>query len=84
MIKYLRPLIIIGISTAIAAVLYMLGQISPDAIQEKDPMDVNVQILTPIDYQIKIKSTGTTTPITQTVLTSEVGGEVIYLSLIHI
>ncbi|MDG1900461.1 MAG: efflux RND transporter periplasmic adaptor subunit [Candidatus Marinimicrobia bacterium] len=80
MIKYLRPLIIIGISTVIAAVLYMLGQISPDAIQEKDPMDVNVQILTPIDYQIKIKSTGTTTPITQTVLTSEVGGEVIYRS----
>ena len=80
MIKYLRPLIIIGISAAIAAVLYMLGQISPDAIQEKDPMDVNVQILTPIDYQIKIKSTGTTTPITQTVLTSEVGGEVIYRS----
>ena len=80
MIKYLRPLIIIGISTAIAAVLYMLGQISPDAIQEKDPMDVNVQILTPIDYQVKIKSTGTTTPITQTVLTSEVGGEVIYRS----
>ena len=80
MIKYLRPLIIIGISTAIAAALYMLGQISPDAIQEKDPMDVNVQILTPIDYQIKIKSTGTTTPITQTVLTSEVGGEVIYRS----
>ncbi len=80
MIKYLRPLIIIGISTAIAAVLYMLGQISPDPIQEKDPMDVNVQILTPIDYQIKIKSTGTTTPITQTVLTSEVGGEVIYRS----
>ena len=80
MIKYLRPLIIIGISTAIAAALYMLGQISPDPIQEKDPMDVNVQILTPIDYQIKIKSTGTTTPITQTVLTSEVGGEVIYRS----
>lgn len=80
MIKYLRPLIIIGISTAIAAVLYMLGQISPDAIQKKDPMDVNVQILTPIDYQIKIKSTGTTTPITKTVLTSEVGGEVIYRS----
>ena len=80
MIKYLRPLIIIGISTVIAAALYMLGQISPDAIQEKDLMDVNVQILTPIDYQIKIKSTGTTTPITQTVLTSEVGGEVIYRS----
>ena len=80
MIKYLRPLIIIGISTVIAAALYMLGQISPDPILEKDPMDVNVQILTPIDYQIKIKSTGTTTPITQTVLTSEVGGEVIYRS----
>ncbi|MDC1000797.1 efflux RND transporter periplasmic adaptor subunit [Candidatus Marinimicrobia bacterium] len=80
MIKYLRPLIIIGISTVIAAALYMLGQISPDPIQEKNPIDVNVQILTPIDYQIKIKSTGTTTPITQTVLTSEVGGEVIYRS----
>ena len=80
MIKYLRPLIIIIISTVIAAVLYMLGQISPEPIQQKDPMDVNVQTLTPINYQIKIKSTGTTTPITQTVLTSEVGGEVIYRS----
>jgi RND family efflux transporter MFP subunit len=58
----------------------MLGQISAEPIQEEAPMDVNVQILTPIDYQIKIKSTGTTTPITQTVLTSEVGGEVIYRS----
>ena len=80
MIKYLKPLLIIGISTVIASVLYILGQISPEPVQEKAPMDVNVQILTPIDYQIKIKSTGTTTPITQTVLTSEVGGEVIYRS----
>jgi RND family efflux transporter MFP subunit len=74
MIKYLKPLLII------ASVLYILGQISPEPIQEQAPIDVNVQILTPIDYQIKIKSTGTTTPITQTVLTSEVGGEVIYRS----
>ena len=80
MIKYLKPLLIIGISTIIASVLYILGQISPEPIQEQAPIDVNVQILTPIDYQIKIKSTGTTTPITQTVLTSEVGGEVIYRS----
>jgi RND family efflux transporter MFP subunit len=80
MIKYLKPLLIIGISTVIASVLYILGQTSPEPVQEKAPMDVNVQILTPIDYQIKIKSTGTTTPITQTVLTSEVGGEVIYRS----
>ena len=80
MIKYLKPLLIIAISTVIASVLYMLGQISAEPIQEEAPMDVNVQILTPIDYQIKIKSTGTTTPITQTVLTSEVGGEVIYRS----
>ena len=80
MIKYLKPLLIIGISTVIASVLYILGQISPEPVQEQAPMDVNVQILTPIDYQIKIKSTGTTTPITQTVLTSEVGGEVIYRS----
>ena len=80
MINYLKPLLIIGISTVIASVLYILGQISPEPVQEQAPMDVNVQILTPIDYQIKIKSTGTTTPITQTVLTSEVGGEVIYRS----
>ena len=80
MIKYLKPLLIIGISTVIASVLYILGQVSPEPVQEQAPMDVNVQILTPIDYQIKIKSTGTTTPITQTVLTSEVGGEVIYRS----
>ena len=80
MIKYLKPLLIIGISTIIASVLYILGQVSPEPIKEQAPIDVNVQILTPIDYQIKIKSTGTTTPITQTVLTSEVGGEVIYRS----
>ena len=80
MINYLKPLLIIGISTVIASVLYILGQVSPEPVQEQAPMDVNVQILTPIDYQIKIKSTGTTTPITQTVLTSEVGGEVIYRS----
>ncbi|MBC8226308.1 MAG: efflux RND transporter periplasmic adaptor subunit, partial [Gammaproteobacteria bacterium] len=80
MIKYLKPLLIIGISTVIASVLYMLGQVSPLPVQEQPPLDVNVQILAPIDYQIKIKSTGTTTPITKTVLTSEVGGEVIYRS----
>ena len=80
MIKYLKPLLIIGISTIIASVLYILGQVSPESIKEQAPIDVNVQILTPIDYQIKIKSTGTTSPITQTVLTSEVGGEVIYRS----
>ena len=55
MIKYLKPLLIIAISTVIASVLYMLGQISAEPIQEEAPMDVNVQILTPIDYQIKIK-----------------------------
>ena len=38
MIKYLRPLIIIGISTAIAAVLYMLGQVSPKPVVEKAPI----------------------------------------------
>ena len=36
--------------------------------------------MTLVYYEIKIKSTGTTTPITQTILTSEVGGEVIYRS----
>ena len=42
--------------------------------------DVIVEILTPEDFQIKISSNGTTTPLTQTVLTAEVGGEVIYRS----
>lgn len=80
MIKYLKPLLIIGAATLIASVLYILGQVSPQPIEEPAPLDVNVQILIPIDYEVKIKSTGTTTPITQTILTSEVGGEVIYRS----
>ena len=80
MIKYLKPLLIIGVATLIASVLYILGQVSPQPIEEPAPLDVNVQILIPIDYEVKIKSTGTTTPITQTILTSEVGGEVIYRS----
>ena len=80
MIKYLKPLLIIGAATLIAFVLYMLGQVSPLPVEEPAPLDVNVQILIPIDYEVKIKSTGTTTPITQTILTSEVGGEVIYRS----
>ncbi|HIF29779.1 MAG: efflux RND transporter periplasmic adaptor subunit [bacterium] len=80
MIKYLKPLLIIGAATLIAFVLYILGQVSPLPVEEPAPPDVNVQILIPIDYEVKIKSTGTTTPITQTILTSEVGGEVIYRS----
>jgi len=39
-----------------------------------------VQILTPEDIQVTINSTGTTKPLTQTVLNAEVGGEVIYRS----
>ena len=80
MIKYLRPILIIAGATLIASALYVLGRVSPQPIEEPSPIDVNVQILTPVDYEIKIKSTGTTTPITQTILTSEVGGEVIYRS----
>ena len=80
MIKYLKPILIIAGATLIASALYVLGRVSPQPIEGLSPMDVNVQILTPVDYEIKIKSTGTTTPITQTILTSEVGGEVIYRS----
>jgi len=82
MIKYLRPILIIAGATLIASALYVLGRVSPQPIEKPSPMDVNVQILTPVNYEIKIKSTGTTTPITQTILTSEVGGEVIYRSKI--
>jgi RND family efflux transporter MFP subunit len=80
MIKYIKPLLIIGLSCLIAAVLFILGRVAPQPIEAKSPQDVKVQILTPVNYQIKIQSTGTTTPITQTTLTSEIGGEVIYRS----
>ena len=80
MIKYLKPLFIIFGAIVIAFAIYILGQVSPSPVEAPRPLDVNVQILTPVDYEVKIKSTGTTIPIIQTILTSEVGGEVIYRS----
>ena len=84
MIRYIRPVIIILFSLAIAYMLYWLGQIKPQPVEESIPVDVEVEIVTPTNHQILISSMGTTQPITQTILTSEVGGEIIYLSLIHI
>jgi len=80
MIKKLKPLFILLGSFAISYLLWLLGQVQPDPVEEAPEPDVIVEILTPKDYQIQISSNGTTTPLTQTVLTAEVGGEVIYRS----
>ena len=80
MIKYIRPIFIIGFGLAVAYFLYWLGQTKPQSISTAPPIEVEVEILTPTNHQILISSTGTTQPITQTSLTSEVGGEIIYRS----
>ena len=80
MIKKLKPLFILLGAFAISYLLWLLGQVQPDPIEEAPAPDVIVEILTPKDFQIQISSNGTTTPLTQTVLTAEVGGEVIYRS----
>jgi len=80
MIKKLKPLFILISAFAISYLLWLLGQVQPDPVEEAPAPDVIVEILTPKDFQIQISSNGTTTPLTQTVLTAEVGGEVIYRS----
>jgi RND family efflux transporter MFP subunit len=80
MIKKLKPLFILLGAFAISYLLWLLGQVQPDPVEEAPAPDVIVKILTPKDFQIQISSNGTTTPLTQTVLTAEVGGEVIYRS----
>ena len=80
MIKKLKPLFILLGAFALSYLLWFLGQVQPDPVGELPPPDVFVEILTPKDFQVQISSNGTTTPLTQTVLTAEVGGEVIYRS----
>ena len=80
MIKKLKPLFILLGAFALSYLLWFLGQVKPDPVEELPPPDVIVEILTPKDFQVQISSNGTTTPLTQTVLTAEVGGEVIYRS----
>ena len=80
MIKKLKPLFILLGAFAISYLLWLLGQVQPDPVEEAPAPDVIVEILTPKDFQIQISSNGTTTPLTQTVLTAEIGGEVIYRS----
>ena len=80
MIKKLKPLCILLGAFALSYLLWLLGQVQPDPVEEAPAPDVIVEILTPKDFQIQISSNGTTTPLTQTVLTAEVGGEVIYRS----
>ena len=80
MIKKLKPLFILLGAFALSYLLWFLGQVQPEPVEELPPPDVFVEILTPKDFQVQISSNGTTTPLTQTVLTAEVGGEVIYRS----
>ena len=80
MIKKLKPLFILLAAFAISYLLWLLGQVQPDPVDEAPAPDVIVEILTPENFQVQINSNGTTTPLTQTVLTAEVGGEVIYRS----
>ena len=80
MIKKLNPLFILLGTFALSYLLWFLGQVQPDPVEELPPPDVIIEILTPKDFQVQISSNGTTTPLTQTVLTAEVGGEVIYRS----
>ena len=80
MIKKLKPLFILLGAFALSYLLWFLGQVKPDPVEELPPPDVIIEILTPKDFQVQISSNGTTTPFTQTVLTAEVGGEVIYRS----
>ena len=80
MIKKLKPLFILLGAFALSYLLWLLGQVQPDPVEEAPAPDVIVEILTPKDFQIQISSNGTTTPLTQTVLTAEDGGEVIYRS----
>lgn len=80
MIEKLKPLLILLGAFALSYLLWFLGQVQPDPVEELPPPDVIVEILTPKDFQVLISSNGTTTPFTQTVLTAEVGGEVIYRS----
>ena len=80
MIKKLKPLFILLVAFALSYLLWFLGQVQPDPVEELPPPDVIIEILTPKDFQVQISSNGTTTPLTQTVLTAEVGGEVIYRS----
>jgi len=80
MIKKLKPLFILLGAFALSYLLWLLGQVQPDPVEEAPAPDVIVEILTPKDFQVQISSNGTTTPLIQTILTAEVGGEVIYRS----
>ena len=80
MINKLKPIFILSVAVVVSYILWLLGQVQPDPVEDAPAPDVIVQILTPEDIQVTINSTGTTKPLTQTVLNAEVGGEVIYRS----
>jgi RND family efflux transporter MFP subunit len=80
MINKLKPTFILLGAVLVSYILWLLGQVQPDPVQNPPAPDVVVQILTPENFQVTINSTVTTKPLTQTVLNAEVGGEVVYRS----
>ena len=80
MINKLKPIFILFGAFLVSYILWLLGQVQPDPVENAPAPDVVIQILTPEDFQVKINSTGTTKPLIQTLLNAEVGGEVVYRS----
>jgi len=67
MIKKLKPIFILLVALDISYLLWLLGQVQPDPVEEAPAPDVIVEILTPKDFQIQISSNGTTTPLTDSI-----------------
>ena len=55
MIKKLKPLFILLGAFAISYLLWLLGQVQPDPVEEAPAPDVIVEILTPKDFQIQMQ-----------------------------
>ena len=58
MIKKLKPLFILLGAMLLSYILWFLGQVQPDPVEESPAPDVIVEILTPKDFQVNIISSG--------------------------
>ena len=54
MIKKLKPLFILLGAFALSYLLWFLGQVQPDPVEELPPPDVIVEILTPKDFSLTL------------------------------
>lgn len=76
----LKPLFIIVGALIIGYILIALGKVQPEPASDPPPPDVKVMIALPQNWETKILSSGTTRASINTVLTSEVMGEIVYKS----